>query len=646
MPAVLRAWTAEQRVRCALASVAGLLFGLSAFWSGFYQRALWSPATLALLAVALALVIAAPERPTGLATVFVGGLAGLWLWALLSRRWADRADLALVEANRWVLYTVVALTLVLIIGHDRRAAGAVLGACSAAALTITAYALVRMLLPDAKGLFLGVMLNAPIGYSNGEANLFLLGLWPLLAVAEDIRRPGRSTLAIVGATALGGLLFAAQRRGSIVAIVVSGLVLFALVPGRRVRLWALLAVLGGVGLASRSIAPLFEHPDASGVATVRDAHRAAIGALVAAVVVGAVWRFVLAVVARVRARGAAERALARASTAGLLALALALFTAGALNADELRHRISVQYDEFVHLAPPPGSLRFLSGGGNRYDYWRVAWREFRDEPLRGVGAGNYTVGYFRDRRTIENIRQPHSIELQILAELGLVGALFLGVFVVAPIVGLARWSRQATQPGAERLIAVGAGGLFLAWLAQTSVDWMHLIPSITALALGAGAVLCAPPRVARPAVVNASRPPHARLLRPAMLLLVSLAIALAALSTARMMLADHLRAQATALLVRNPLAALSKTNDALGVEGDSADTYYVRAAALARLHDYDGARAALRSAIAHGRDDWVSWALLGDLAVRRRDLLSAAAAYARARELNPRAAGLTVPPMT
>ena len=66
--------------------------------------------------------------------------------------------------------------------------------------------------------------------------------------------------------------------------------------------------------------------------------------------------------------------------------------------------------------------RFLSGGGYRYDYWRVAWLEFKDAPLRGQGAGNYDDLYFSERRTTEDIRQPHSLPLQTLAELGLVGA--------------------------------------------------------------------------------------------------------------------------------------------------------------------------------------------------------------------------------
>ncbi len=42
-------------------------------------------------------------------------------------------------------------------------------------------------------------------------------------------------------------------------------------------------------------------------------------------------------------------------------------------------------------------------------------------PVAGVGAGGYTVAYYKQRRTTEAIENPHSIELELLAELGLVG---------------------------------------------------------------------------------------------------------------------------------------------------------------------------------------------------------------------------------
>ena len=641
----IRPWWNGQLARCRLAAGCGLLFGLSAFWSGFYDSSLWAPAGLAFLAAALAFVIAARERPPAAALAALSGLAGLWLWSLISRGWADRADLALVAANRWALYAAIMIALVLLVGRERRVAVTLVGACSVASLGIAGYVLVRMLLPSAQQLFLGTNLNSPIGYANGQANLLLLGFWPLVAIAEDVRRRLPSALAIGAATVVGGLLFASQRRGSLVALAVSGLLLLALVPGRRSRVWVLVAVSAGVAVAASSISPLFQHPGANGVASLHNIHRAAVAAVLAGAGLGCAWGLLLGVGALVRRRGGAwSHRLTQAASAGLIALALAAGVLVALDARPIAHRVRTSYDAFVHLSPSPASFRLFSGGGNRYDYWRVALIEFKAAPLRGVGAGNYTVDYYRDRRTTEDITQPHSLELQTLAELGLVGALALLLFLIGPLFGLWRWSRRARAPGSERLVAVAAGGMFLSWLGQTSVDWMHLIPTITALALGAAAVLVSPPAAPPPAAPAPAAPPPARLHAVAVLAAAAM-IAVAAWYTARMMLADHHRAEAVALLAHHPLAALAQTNTALSLEGDSVDTYYVRAAALARLSLYRDARAALGQAIAHGPDDWVSWALLGDLELRHGDRVAAARAYRHARRLDPLdASSLTLPP--
>ena len=295
-----RHWLNEQRARCGVAALCGVLFGLSAFWSGFYSSALWSVASLVFLAAALAFVVATRERPSATALAAVGGLTGLWLWSLVSRGWADRADLALVAANRWALYAAIMTALVLLVGRDRRVASALVGACAAASWGIAVYLLVAMLLPGAQGLFLGINLNNPIGYANGQANLLLLGFWPLVAVAEDARHKLRSALAIGGATVIGALLLAAQRRGSLLALVVSGLLLLALVPGRRTRLWILVAVVAGVGVAGGAISPLYQHPDPSGVASVHNIHQAAVAALLAGAGVACVWALTLTVAAMVR----------------------------------------------------------------------------------------------------------------------------------------------------------------------------------------------------------------------------------------------------------------------------------------------------------------------------------------------------------
>jgi hypothetical protein len=289
-----------------------------------------------------------------------------------------------------------------------------------------------------------------------------------------------------------------------------------------------------------------------------------------------------------------------------------------------------QVHDFIHLKSGAGSSRFLSGSGNRYDYWRIAWSSFTAHPVRGVGAGNYAPDYFLHRRTTEDIRQPHSLELQTLAELGIVGAIALGLFVAGVALGLARRARAGRADPVERAIAVAAGGTFVAWFAQTSVDWLHLLPGLTGIALAAAAALCAP--------TDAPATARAMSRRAAAVAAIAAAglVAFGALTIARPLLAQHERTQAERLVARDPTAALRAANRSLKLDSASLPSYYVKAAAFARLGDYRDARDTLLAAARREPHAFITWTLLGDLAARRGDVVAARRAYTRASQLNPR----------
>ena len=72
-----------------------------------------------------------------------------------------------------------------------------------------------------------------------------------------------------------------------------------------------------------------------------------------------------------------------------------------------------------------GAVRLTSLQSNRYDYWSVALRAFATSPLHGVGAGGWSVDWLRWRHVNEVAQDAHSLPLQTLAELGLVGFAFL-----------------------------------------------------------------------------------------------------------------------------------------------------------------------------------------------------------------------------
>ena len=249
-----------------------------------------------------------------------------------------------------------------------------------------------------------------------------------------------------------------------------------------------------------------------------------------------------------------------------------------------------------------------------------------------MGAGNYDRTYFLERRTSEDIRQAHSIELQVLGELGLPGIAALALFLIAVLWGFARRARAARRSLEDRALAVAAGGAFLVWLLHTSVDWLHLIPGVTGLALAFAAVLVGPWR--RPAAERATTA------RRVVVLASTAVIVLGAVLVGRAAMAESYRSDARDLVAASPVQAIAKADDSLALDDEALDTYYVKAAAYARLDQYQRARSTLLEATRREPHDFVTWGLLGDLAVRRGAMGQASVAYGEAARLNPRSAAL------
>ncbi len=284
---------------------------------------------------------------------------------------------------------------------------------------------------------------------------------------------------------------------------------------------------------------------------------------------------------------------------------------------------------------------------------------WRAHPILGVGAGSYPRFYYQQRATTEDIEQPHSLELQILSELGIVGALLLAAFICGIAWGALRMCGLAARSPQARALMVGALGALTAWLVQTSVDWMHLLPGLTAIALVGAAVLIRPqpragtgaeaPARRRSSSTAAAAPERSGLQRalaskPALALgasAVMVTLVLAGASLSRQGLADLYRERAQRELAAHPAAAMADANRSLGIDADAVETYYVKAAALARFDRAAAAEATLRQALAHEPENFVTWTLLGDIAVREHRPRTAGHDYVRAHQLNPRDPTLT-----
>ncbi len=627
-----------------LLSVIALACGVSVFFGGFYAFSTWGPIALVVLTLFFGLFLAERVAPRGPALFALLGLVGLWGWSLLSTRWSESVDRALTESNRWMLYIALFAALLLLL-KDRRLARIVLAVITASIVAVALYVVATMVFGDGQALFLGGRLNKPLGYVNSQGLYFLLGFWPLVAVAEHSRRALTSCLAVAGATLLAALLVLSEARGVALALVVSAAVILILVPGRRRRAWVLLAVAAGVVAVAPSLFDVYRlgtGGQAVAGSTIR--HAGELAVLVAALA-GLCWAGATTALSAVASRRPeARRHIALASTSTLIALAILGSGLALASASRIAHRVDIEAHAFVHLQGSSGDTRLASGGGNRYDYWRIAFNEFRAQPLRGVGAGNYDKGYFLQRRTTEDIRQPHSMELQALAELGVVGVLGLGCFVFSVLFGLHRRARRGRADHADRLVAVAAGGAFVAWTAHASVDWSHLLPGVAGLALCFAALLVAPltdsKRKGGPDTERGSQAPSRRWPILAVRSVVSVSVALAALTIVRPLLADYYRRDAATALVRNPSRALAGSNESLAFDDRPLPTYYLKAAAFGRLGNYEAARGTLLEAARLEPHSFVTWALLGDLAMRHGDNRAAQVSYRRALGLNPREPGL------
>ena len=618
-------------VRWGMLATLGLGCGLSPAFFGYFDLSVWGPLSLVLIAVAIGLVVSRPALPTGLAGLAVAALLLFAAWSLLSMVWAESADRALSEGDRWLFYGVFLLVVLLLLEQRRDGEVFVAAAC-AGVLGIAAYELVKMLGDDGQSLFGGSRLLEPLGYTNALGGFFLLGFWPLVAVAERARVHALAGAAAAAASLLASLAVLTESRGTVFAFAASAALVLLLVPGRNRRGWILLALLAGLALGWGPLSDVTEALKPNQFAPPEDSIRlAAERSLLVAAAVGAFWGLASWAVAAARSGSQGfARSLPRISAAVLAAIAVvAAITAVAAVGDPVG-KVSDQYEAFTELKPAEGSSRFTSGGGNRYDYWRIAWNQFTDHPLNGVGAGNFDRTYFLERRTTEDVRQAHSIEMQALGDGGLVGAILLGAFLVAVFAGAWRRSRELRlgEPGVGLLVA--AIGVFVVWLAQTSVDWLHLIPGLTGIALGAAAILLLP--LGRE---DGGRPKLRPIPAAAIVAIVGVGI-VAVVFIGRPTLALHLQSQARDEVATEPLRALDKVGESLSLNPDSVQAYYVKASALARLDAYAPARAALLEAIDREPHNYVTWALLGDLATRRGDIPAAMRAYRRAASLNPR----------
>lgn len=601
-----------------------LVLAASPLADGFYDFNVWGG--LSLGATALLVCLAWVGRPvlTRPALVAVAGLGLLLLLSFASMLWAESKDAAWSDANRLAFYGV-AFVIVIVAVRETRTARLIVLILGSAALLTSLWLVASIVLGGGEGAFLTRRLNSPIGYINGTAGLLLMGFWPWFACAETARTRAWRAATLAAATLVASTMILTQSRAVVPAIAVSSVVVLLSAGGRTKRAINLILAVLGVAATLPWTLPVYSNGgllERNAALAHGDLLAAAIAMVVASLLVGLAH----AAISRAVERTGAERAdrvqhlLGRALVVGAaVVLLVGTPLAAPFIAREWRTFTSLKVNENA-------SVRFVDASGFRYDLWRVAVREFAAHPLVGVGAGNYDSDYYRLRNNPEYVVQPHSLELQTAAELGVLGVLGLIAFVGGVV--WAACARGGTLAAGDRMVKVAATGMFVAWFVHTSVDWLYDIPGLTGMAMISAALLVVPaPRAG--GVARTRR--QMALLAPALVVL-----GLLAASAGRQYIAERYATSGSAQLAGAPAKAITTLQRARALDPYSLSTLYSLAAAYARLDDYPDAHAVLLAAAALEPHNYVPPALLGDLAVRRGDLAVARAAYARALVLNPR----------
>lgn len=501
-----RIWAARGR-DWVVASVALIVVYLSFHAGGYF------PGVTGLVAAVLVLLllvrVAVERRPfAGLSRGYAIGAAALGmfgLWCLWSGAWSDAPARALIEYDRALLY-LAGFALFGALGHTPGRLRWMVRAVAAAAAVVCLCGLATRLFPDVWTLSPAVAderLNYPLTYWNALGLMAALGLVLCFALSADPdERPLARVLGAAALPILGVTLLLTFSRGSIAAGAV-GLVALVLLGRPRALPSALLVAIPTV------VAALIAGYSADLLATDRPTTPAAAaqGHVVAIVVglsvlVAVVGRLaLLRIDGRLAAAQLPER-LRRPPVKWAAGAGLALLVAFGLFVWPVD--LPGQFDSFVNgeqvNAADLRSRLGRAGDNGRIEHWRAALEGFHERPLTGTGAGTFALQWDRIGRTDKlQLQDAHSLYVEVLGELGLIGLLLVLTAIITVLVGFVTRAR-----GGQRVVGAALFGAGLTWALAAGIDWVWEMPAVTFWFFAAGGLALSRSRVAAAAASSES----------------------------------------------------------------------------------------------------------------------------------------------
>lgn len=566
--------------------------------------------------------------------------AGFVAWTAIASTWSLSTERSLSDLSLVSGYLGVLVLGVCVHGNRSQALRHTLGALAVAIAAVAGLALASRLRP---GLFAGATQTAsflpgtqkrlswPINYWNALAALLAFGLPVLLAIATSTRTLLARAVAAACVPMMVLCGYLTFSRGGALAATVAVLAFLALAPDRIPKLATTLvgAAGGAILIAAASQRSALEH----GYVDAAARHQGA-GLILPILLVCVGVGLAQVGIALADRHGTLPRLFrvqprqARFMVAG--ALAVIVVTAVLAGAPG---RLSHAWNDFKHPTAPALSQSSLSrfgtlSGNGRYDYWRVAVHATSGHVLTGWGPGTFQLLWLPRAPYFSYVQNAHSLYVETLAELGVVGlALLVAFFALILVCAVTLVVRSAYE---HRVRAAGAAAALFAFLVSAAFDWIWQVPVLpVAFLLLAAAVLA-------PSLTRES----AALSRPARGVFrgVAIAVSLACLVAIGVPLAtaNAVQASQAAAASGDPSLALRDAQEAARVEPGAASAQMQLALVEELQGDLRSALVSAQHAVRDERTNWSTWLILSRLEAENGNVRASVAAFSQARSLNPR----------
>jgi hypothetical protein len=438
------------------------------------------------LAGALVLRTTLAERPfEGLGrrlAIPLGALVLYGAFALASAGWSQATAHSLDAYSRVLLYTMGFL-LYGSVRYTKTRIAWLIKAVAGGLAVVCLVGLVSRVLPHTwptATSFYANRLNYPLTYWNAEgmvaAFVMILGFH---LSADRGEHPVVKVIAAAALPAVGATLLLTFSRGAL-GVTAIGLVAYCLLTRFSTLPSALIAAVPTTAIAMRSAWDATElatkHP--TDALAVSQGHHVAVVVVACMLGAGALRAVLLPADRQVEAMRVVRTPPRLAVRAGIGAGACLAVVVVAL-AFGAEGFASKEYSKFVkgthesHKLQTRDRLTDPANDG-RLPLWRAALDIYKTQKLRGTGAGTYQQYYPRYRTEKSYVVDAHSLYLQSLAELGIVGFILMGIVVLGALGGLGSHIR-----GPDRAIGAVLFALVLAWAVHQGFDWDWQMPAVT-----------------------------------------------------------------------------------------------------------------------------------------------------------------------